>query len=215
MPEQITGIEQEKPQRTRESEIHSNVEFWQNLGVEVDESEIRATIEALPEKEGFDWYLAIPKGTKMSEVWQKMAESYPNRKPKDIILDDIQMPRSAEETYALATHYSQGPDNDSVRENAKPAEDWEASGKTYMSPLERAVADMRWYAENGTHLDDHYRTMCPGSRMADGDVPSLVYSPNADTVGLHGVFSDEISAALGVREVIVKNMEVGEESLTE
>lgn len=32
-----------------------------------------------------------------------------------------------------------------------------------MTPLERLVAELRWFEENGTHLDDKAATACLGS----------------------------------------------------
>ena len=57
-------------QRTRESEIKANVEFWKELGVDVDEADIRAKIEELPEVEGFDFYIYIPEWVITDQVFE-------------------------------------------------------------------------------------------------------------------------------------------------
>ena len=52
---------------TKRAEVKTNLEFWQELGVEVNEADIRKKIKNIPEVEGFDHYIYVPKGIKLSE----------------------------------------------------------------------------------------------------------------------------------------------------
>lgn len=72
MPEiEPTEIEEEKTtERTKESEIKANVEFWQGLGIEVDEEDVRREIEAIPEVERFDWYIYMPEGISSQNIYE-------------------------------------------------------------------------------------------------------------------------------------------------
>ena len=144
-----------EPERTKKSEIKANVEFWQELGVEVDEADVRAKIEALSEKEGFNFYLYLPQGVKASQLIAEMKERFPAWVWRSVgDPDKIKMPRTTKESYAMAARYQQEPDEDSLEENAKSAEDWEKTEDTFMTPAERIVAEMRWHKEKGSHLDE-------------------------------------------------------------
>jgi hypothetical protein len=195
--------EEAKPERTRETEIKSITKFWQELGYEVDESDIQAEIEALPETEKMTRFEFLPKGIKMSEAFQKMSERYPTWSyTKE--LDKIKMPRETTESYAISYRDSQEPDEDSLGENAKSALTWEETDEKFMSPLELTVAEMRWHAENGTHLNEKNWTMCPGSRDADGFVPFLDFGPLNGEVDLCDANPGYRSPYLGVRRVVSK-----------
>lgn len=169
--EPIENPEEAKPkERTKESEIKANVEFWQGLGVEVDEEDVRCEIEAIPEVEGFDWYHYIPKDVKNSEIWDKMAELFDVYKPEYLdqgAINAIQMPRTTEKAYAVASRYSQEPDKESTGDinSDRNIYDWEQTDIEFMSPLERMVAEIRYFQENNSHLDQKNDTTCPGSHI--------------------------------------------------
>lgn len=217
------GHEQEKSiERTRESEIGANVEFWRNFGVEVDESVVRETIEALPEREGYDWYMFIPEGVKTSAVFEKMKESFT---AENFLgdLDKIRMPRTATEAYAVAARYSQEPDEDSLKSHSKKNEEWENSGENFMTPLERMVAELRWYQENGNHLDEQNMTVCPGTRLRHEKAPFWVrgdsdywdrttgmhFDPSRNEVSIFGAPPKGGNPNAGVRRVVTKETKVG------
>ncbi len=217
------AIETTEKVRTRESEIQTNIDFWKNLaleGIEVNENEIRAAIEVLPEVEGFDWYIAIPEGVKTSEVWQKVITRYPND-PSLNELNGLKLPRETKETFAVAARYSKKPD--AVREEGlvKSAKDWERSMSvyespnweiaehTYMSPLERVVAELRWNAENGTHLDEGDEiTFCPGSRTTDGRVLGMHFNTLYNNCTFNSYDPSTKKWNLRVRQVVTKDTKV-------
>lgn len=169
-----TGNEQEKTvERTKESEIKANVEFWQELGFEVDEEDVRSEIEAIPEVKGFDWYIFSPKDVKLSEVWNKFKEKHQDyskitRQLTEESVEEINEPRFLDKNYAVAARYQQEPDWDSIDGNGKPAPEWKRSRETFMNPLERMIYGMRWYSENGTHLDQEHATLFPQEEYYDG-----------------------------------------------
>lgn len=211
---QPTRTEQEKPERTRETEIKANVEFWQSKGVAISEEEIRQAIEALPEVEGFSWYLVIPKGLKNSEIWRMIENEM--RTSTYVIVDNINMPRITEETYSVAARYSQEPDEDSLGEHAQSACDHEKTQDQFMTPAERMVAELRWFEENDTHLDeDGNITLCPNSRDTNGTVPHLSFNSKEYWERLGTWVHRGRNDRLGVRRVITKDTKVEQETSTE
>lgn len=185
------------PERTRESEIRANIEFWQKesgrLGIKLEEQEVRTAVEALPEKEGYDWIIVVPKGVRIPDALQA-ATGHRGRLITDALQaemgyrgepgvyyeyvnsDKIEMPRRSDNTYAIAARYSQEPDRDSLGiRKAKSAEKWENTGEKFMTPLELIIAEGRWHKENKAHLNKKNTTLFPGSRTEDGKVP---YSRN-------------------------------------
>jgi|GEM_PF-3961134 len=195
--------EREKPERTRETEIQANVELWQSLGIEVDEADVRAQIEALPKREGFDWFHYIPEGIKNSQLIKLMEDRFPVWVWEGVgDPDKIKMPRTTKESYAVACRLQQEPDKDSLGENAKSALDWEKTEDQFMSPLERMVAELRWQKEQGSHLDEKYWTWCPGSRAAGDRVPYLSFVD--DEVCLSADHPEVRDPFLGVRRVVSK-----------
>ncbi len=194
------------PERTKESEIKANVEFWQELGIEVDEKDVREKVEALPEVEGFDWYIYMPKGVGMSQL----LELYQQKSALKVNIDKgylndyfynepkwderITLPRSSkEESYVIAAKHQLDPDHDSLafpvespKESYKTLEDWDKTGDEFMSPPEMIVADLQYLKENGYHLNDYRK-----GNIEDDQVNVFTYFP-----GTH-------LEARGSRDVIV------------
>ncbi len=241
----VQDVETTEKVRTKESEIQANIDFWKingkkYFGIEIDEQEIRNAIESLPEKEGFDWLIAIPKGLKLSDVsMNKWSHDYTiydpindanpeKRQAHRDLIDAIQMPRNAQETYAIAARYSAEPDDgsyehDYMGKNHKSSLEWEQTGKAFMSPMEWIIADMRFNVntdmrfdlKTDNHLDTAHRlplvvhnsTLCAGSRTPDGKVPYVSWSQ----LGAGGLSfntlkpENKIFSDIGVREVITKD----------
>ncbi len=147
-------VEEEKAKRTKEAEISANCDFWKEMGVEVDEEDVRTKIEAMPEVEGFDWYLYIPDGNyggfglerpfrDASQPFKNVV-SYPGRGG----IGDITWPRQKEKNYVVAARYQQEPDKDTLSKKDKhgywsghtPEFYEEKEGLEFMNPVERAVA---------------------------------------------------------------------------
>lgn len=156
------NIEQEKPaERTRESEIKANIEFWKGLGIEIDEADVQKEIEALPEVEGFDGYLYMPQNVNLYELLDGL------RKEIDVVGHGSYKRYFPENTttkgsYALALRLDQEPDSDTLGENAKNVEGWEQTDYQFVSPIEYVVAQRRYISENGTPLDQRSATLIPG-----------------------------------------------------
>lgn len=172
--------EAKEPQRTPETEAQAIVEFYQGIGIEVDPADVRAKIEAKradAEKEGLEAFTYLPKDIKISKLLKIAKADYPVWVWEGIgDPDTIKMPRTTQESYAVAHHYTQEPDEDSLGDKARSGLDWEKTDNSYMGPLERLAFGMRWHKENGTQLDEKYVTLCPGSRAAGGRVPCLSFS---------------------------------------
>jgi hypothetical protein len=200
--------EAEKPERTWETEAQANFKFLKELGYEVDEKEVRTKIKekydsmTKEEKKEFIWFFYVPNGVKLSEISKKMKGRYLLSSTfSSEEMDQFKMQESLEEAYVVATRYQQEPDEDSLGEKAQSAEKWEQTGKRYMNPLIGMLADMRWYQENGSHLNEKNDTMSPSVRSVDGYVPFL-RSYSYGSVLLDGHPSGHPVKIIGIREIV-------------
>ena len=207
MPEIPTGnLEQEQSkERTKESEIKDNVEFWKKLGIEVDEADVRREIEAIPEVEGFDWYFYIPQGIEFDKLWDNIG-CRKNFDDDESDYEFFKTPRSTDKSYGIASRYSQEPDEDSLGEKAKSAEDWEKTNDQFMNLLERLIAEMRWSWNNKGYLDEKFITICPGNRSVLGNVVTVEHEGSNLEVCCDD--PSTIDARMGVRRVITKDTKI-------
>lgn len=162
-------------ERTRESEIKANIDFWNDpfwkeQGIEVDADDIEKKIEELPKVEGFDWYIYVPNGLKMSLLWSRLGQLMPvdddpfgwdPGRSVDEIVGRRNLPQDKGETYAIAARYEResgfDPERDHLDVNIQTEVSWEKIKRFYssfMSPPERVIAEMRWYSDNGNYMDD-------------------------------------------------------------
>lgn len=201
------------PERTKESEIQANIEFWQDLGVEVDPEDVREKIEALPEVEAFDYYVFMPPTSgSLREVSERTISLISdgsftiNRNNHGGQRTEMgEGFRRTQESYAFAIRYQQEPDKDTLGENAKSAEDWEETGDAYLMPGERLIAGAQWYQREGTHLDEDFSTLCPGTRAEGGSVPYLFHDKADGLDRLLTVSPSKRYERLGVRRVVTKD----------
>lgn len=70
-------LESQEPERTIESEIEANLIFWRSLGIEITKEEIEQAIQKIPQVPGFIWYIVIPKGITIEQMWQKVNDIMP------------------------------------------------------------------------------------------------------------------------------------------
>jgi hypothetical protein len=222
-----TSMEPTEPKRTRESEIKANVEFWEDIGHPISEESIKKAIEEVPEVEGYDWYIVIPKGIQLPDIYELIQKNNfikqtPMVEPgwRNMMMNNtnwlsfnklrldssFRIPESSNETYAVAAKFQQEPDADSLGENARSAKDWEKTNDHFMNPIVRLVAGQRYYQETGKYLDQANNTMSPHS----------VYGLSQYAVNIPFVYFDhgeQIDAATpyqpfprwGVRRVITKD----------
>lgn len=188
-------------ERTRESEIQANIEFWKNNGFEVDEADIREKIEALPDVEGMTFVHYLPTGLKPSDLakhnWRRpnlrgsMAIKWQGHRVGAEKLDEMTMPRNTDQAYAFAMRSRGYPDNFShvdingeLHSDNKTAVEWEKTGEKFTTPLEEMVAEARWYMESHKNQDHFWsKTFFPGSRTGDGGVPYMESSHRDPTSG--------------------------------
>ena len=120
----------------------------------------------------------------------------------------IDEPRVAEDSYAVAAHYSQEPDDDSLGQKKS----WQDTCKTYMTATERIVAEMRWFKEHNSHLDEKNRTLCIGTMYKGGYTQHYVdfwFGPIEQKVLMTATqVLPYYPPDHGVREVITKNTKV-------
>lgn len=172
-----TGEPIEGGERTRESETKANVELWKDLGVEVDEADVRAKIEELPEVEGFDFYIYMPDTHSIQKIlWEKCREKIQGSNT-DFTLDQIRIDGTRERSgaYAIATRYRQElPEgdldhyrDDRHRNNYRVADEWldvvDETGDEFMELSEYLILSLRWHRDHGSTLDfgPEEKTMFP------------------------------------------------------
>ena len=204
--------EQEKSAEAMKEIVEKEVAFWKKLGVEVKEADVKAKIEALPEVEGFDHFVYVPQGIKMSEVFNKMEENgqpvYSPFSPEKMdafkkVKPDMR--DNQKDSYAIATRFQPEPDADTLGDKAKSAEEWEETGETFMQPMEYLITAMRYQTETDRHLDENTYTICPGSRASDGDVPGLGFFADFGRVRLYDGYPDDRDSRYGVRRVVTSS----------
>ncbi len=164
-------------ERTKDSEIKANVKFWKDLGIEVDEADVKAKIESIPEKEGFNWYFYFPEmdSDSMNKILGKILVSSDLNLVIDVdrvnYLSQISHKRSSKkESYAIVAHYQQEPDVDSLGEKKRDYRFKYPQGE-FMTFAELIVAEGRWHSEDASHLNEKNATLCPQSKMTY--LPSL------------------------------------------
>ena len=212
MTEKLMRLYELKLSEIKEAEVKSNLEFWQELGIEVNEVDIRKKIRKIPEVEGFDHYIYVPKGIKLSELWEKMKEKQPvydfsmSLASMDAIENINPDTRdNKDDSYAIAVKFQPEPDADTLGDNAKSAEEWNKLGDTFISPIEYLITAMRYHAETGKHLDESTYTICPGSRFFFDSAPGLFFDPGSGGIGLFDDYPTYRYPSAGVRRVITSS----------
>lgn len=196
------GIEKETKERTKESEIKANIDFWKDLGIEVDEEEVRREIEAIPDVKGYDWYTYIPMGIKLEDIWKLAKEKFSALGGKYANL--IEMPESGEKSQAFAARYQQEPEKFSLGELAKSTRKWEETNFHFMNPLVRIICEMRWFQSEGSHLDEINATIFPNTR--DGENGARIrYPADLNAVYFESIDLDKTYGKEGVRLVITRD----------
>lgn len=205
--------ENEKIEQKKELEIKANINFWESKGIDIKESEVRELIDTLPEAEGMEWYLVMPKSFDYRDAWNLAHEMVTGKEytfMTNIEAEGTPLTRRYDKSYALATNFNRLPDQDSLGDNAKTPLDWEQTGKEFMNPLERIAYDLRYNFENKDQFpnkldggSNNVVTMCPGVRLTNGRVPFLSF--HGTRIGIYSTPPDNRASSLGVREVITKD----------
>lgn len=198
--------------RTKESEIQANIQFWARRGIELSESEARSAIEALQEVEEFDYFLVMPKGITVSQLWEMMGKEM---KVDTSFENEIKfrfIPRESTHTYAVATRDRQEadyycPQFDSFCHHNSSL-DWEKTAVQFMTLPEYMIMAMRYFEETGNHLDEKGSTSFPRLRMTTGHVPEMGYSYGRSVIDSIGA---QYFYGVGVREVVAEGTPQTEE----
>jgi len=195
--------------RTRESEIAANISFWKRRGIKISKKVVTIAIMALPEREGMNFYLVIPKGITCQKLWKMIGKEMPTHQTmENEAFKFYSVPRdSKDKTYAVATRPSQRSDYGS--RYVLPLA-LESELTNYMTPSEYIVAAMRWYEETGTHLDEHSVTIFPRSRMSTGYMPEMDHCDHDELCvtheGVNYCSGRSSSTNVGPREVIAEGL---------
>ncbi|MCX6811906.1 MAG: hypothetical protein NT039_04410 [Candidatus Berkelbacteria bacterium] len=205
------------PERTRESEIKANLEFWtdpywKEKGIEVTEEEIRNEVAKLPEVVGMDFIIYIPEDIKITDIVELMQKRYRviTSRNDGWRTGEIWTKGLPKTAFAQAIKYQQNPDKDSLRRNAKSVKKWVETKDDFLSPAAYLVAALRYHNENGAPFDNWGVTMFPHSRVIRGmswerrpEIPKAYY----DLIGKRYVLSgyrdrEEKHFYMGVRRAV-------------
>ena len=148
----------------RLSETKKLTEFWTDLGIDVDESDIKEKISLLPEIEGYDSYLYMPKGISVEKMSSLVIEKVPSSMV-EFHPGTITAPRLDSEPYACAIKFESEADIDTKDQSV-----------THMNPSEYLVFFLRWYKENGPTVDRNYHTLIDGNFLNDARITFYVSS---------------------------------------
>lgn len=209
--ESVGSPEHGEKERTRESEIQRNIDMLRDLserGEGVDEADVRARIEALPEIEGFDWYHYVPGRMNFDKALD-------NTKARAAVqFFEMDTTRQSRESYAFASRYQQEPDADSLGENNKSSREWLEGEGLFMEPAEVLIADAAWFKETGTHLNSKHDMLCPSVTakgvMSGGSIVGMPgsgparmwYDEEHKVIGVDVVPIGGHSPNIGIRRVV-------------
>lgn len=170
--------------------IKKNLKFWEKLGVEVSEEEIKLEFDLLPEVPGFNRFIFIPKGISSSELVWLMNTKFKNQKNSDQApcrgveffpieintdltenLEKFSITGRATESYAIVARPTIFPDQDSMKRERTCLE-WEKTDNTMRLQEYLIAAKFFWdeETENNKCLDydgHSARTYFPENHVED------------------------------------------------
>lgn len=175
--------------------------FYQSIGITVDLSTVSIPTKPTTGK----WRLLfIAKGltcNKIYELW-----NFPKWKNYDDIDKGMKHARTTETTYAIWVQDSPEPDTETLGKSTRQA-DLESTNDLSKSIgvtlIERMIHESKYFAETGNHLDVKGVTFCSGSRVADGDVPSVCRDRDGE-VFVFWSRVDDCNSDCGVRVAVSK-----------
>ena len=130
---------------------------------------------------GFDRVIFIPKGLKLNDVVKTMKKCFPVWSYTDDLDKDVtENVRISDRNYAIRIR--ERVETDEELKNLS-ANQLKQQGVNCMTLLERLVLELKYWSETGQHLDVSNVTLCAGSRLRNGYVPSVDWS--ADDSKLH------------------------------
>jgi hypothetical protein len=142
------------------------VELYREDGIELDVANIR-----IPKRtKGFGRLLVIAQGLKIQQAYDNCAKHFPVLKFDKRNLDEVWIKNDRDPTNgAYAIWVRDRVETDWELENLS-ANDLERRNIAGITLIERIQYGRKYYRETGNHLDKGNRTLCPGSRLADGRV---------------------------------------------
>jgi uncharacterized protein YerC len=222
--EETTETEQREGEPTLIEQATTYAEIWKEKGVTKETilkvaRELQAEMSE-EEKKDLTMLIYLPEQTTTADAWQMVKDSTPTREAYDPSTDEGKITTEGErdeKAIVAFGRYQQEPDEDSLGDKAKPAEDWEEETKEtdqkYMSPKLRMVANELYRLSEGKQPDGKFKqldeknfTLCPGSRTADGKVPNLSFNPDHGEVYLSSFHPGYQYPSLGVRRVVSKEI---------
>jgi len=167
--------------------------FYQEVfGKEVDFSELE-----LPEKQdGFNWLIIMLEGLTPNKLFAKCKERFASWRYTDD-LDTIKSVRTADKTYAIWVRDRIEADEENKN---KSGNDCDKEGIKGMTLEERLLLELFYNWRTGKHLDIDNITLCSGSRVPDGGVPSVGFRVDGVDVSYYAPVSS--GGALRVRSAV-------------
>jgi hypothetical protein len=118
------------------------------------------SIQVPEERRDFSWLVVVLKGITTQQVYEVCRALFDCDKASDIDFDLLADERSADETYAFWARARQEADNELSGQSALSIK---VRGSKTMTLLERLLLELRYFTEEGDHLDRFHVTLCTGS----------------------------------------------------
>lgn len=144
-----------------------------------------AGVEISAKQSGFGWAMYVPKGMATNQAWAKANERFLCH---SYIGDDLDRAvpkndRTSIEAYAMRFRDRVEADEENKYLSANTL----AKRKTQnITLLERIILELWYHWRTGQHLDVNNVTLCAGSRLSDGSVPSADWDGIQFEVGYDG-----------------------------
>ncbi len=171
--------------------------YQKHFSLELNFSDI-----VIPEKplEGNWRLLIIAQGLTLNQVFDSMVREFNCwRYSDDLDKSVTKNVRDTKVAYAIWVRDGAEPDEKYLGKSTNQADPDMKIGVTL---LERMIHEIIFFDEKGLHLDIKGVTLCTGSRLSGGDVPSVRWSLDDQKVGVDWYDVDDSSAADGLREAV-------------
>lgn len=159
---------------------------WQAFYRCVFEVEVDFSNLVIPEKRaGFDRLLIVAQGMTPQCLYNKCGKLFSVRKWSDENLDKIVISDRTVKDGAYAVWVRDRVEADEELKN-RSYNDLKQQGITGITLEERQIYELKFFNENGEHLDIANWTLCAGSRYSAGGVPGASWSDGKFRVGWGG-----------------------------
>ena len=155
------------------------------------------SIQIPPSKRDFKRFIVVASGITPNTLYTAILKHFPcSRHYTDL---DSAGTNIARPTAPYAVWIRDAIESDETLKN-RSADELQAENIQGITLLEHMLYHLKYFIETGMHLDLLHITMCSGSRMNDGRVPSIMFGKNE--LKIHWCAPHERNQRLRARQVI-------------